>query len=222
MLINVEKVHNINIVFNDAPVEMWIFNNQKIYFYGVNCLTQETLEQLSAYTFVPASDAEANALKAEYLAWCDEFKQSPYQELLEDVYTLAERKEYLLNQLTIKAMSFEDNCNKDMFFTSSLGFVCNGDRRTKDNLRDLYDYFELRSVGGVVSYRDYHNKDHALTKEKIYTLLLECVSNGTSLYDQKWTFEKRINSAQTLQELAQIDFTFVMADFSKGALRFSV
>lgn len=122
----------------------------------------------------------------------------------------------LLQILDTRSALFESNLNKDMFFTSSLGFKCNGDRRTKSNLQDLIQFFDMQAQYGSISYRDYDNKEQLLTKKQVETLLFEHVANGQALYTQKWTFQDLINSAQTLDDLNTITIEFKMADFRKG------
>lgn len=120
-------------------------------------------------------------------------------------------KANLLAELEEKAAALEENLNKEMYFTSSLGFKCNGDRRTRSNISDLITYF---SGSDTVDYRDYENNTQQLTKEQLTVLLQEHVINGNALYQQKWTIEAQINAAEDNEALKAINIEFTMSDFS--------
>lgn len=165
------------------------------------------------HPYVP-TDTERQAMLAFYTSWCNKYNQKQNAGLMEclngspDVYKTA-----LLSYLDREAAAFENNLNKDMFFTSSLGFRCNGDRRTKDNLQDLISFFDLQAKDGTVSYRDYDNEERLLTKEQLQVLLVEHVGNGQNLYQQKWAYETAINEAQTLDALHEMEIKFVMQTY---------
>lgn len=134
-------------------------------------------------------------------------------EVLQDVESY---KQYLSNVVLSKAAKFENNLNKDMYFTSSLKFKVNGDRRTRDNIQDLITFFDAQQQGGKVSYRDYDNKEQQLTKENLQVILKEHITNGQNLYKQKWEMEQKIAAANSIEELKAISTEFEMTDFSSG------
>ena len=51
---------------------------------------------------------------------------------------LTEAKKKKLAELAEATALFENNLNKDMYFTSSLGFRVNGDRRTRSNIEEFF------------------------------------------------------------------------------------
>ena len=125
---------------------------------------------------------------------------------------LEELKQYKLSELSAQAITFENNVNKDMYFTSSVsGYRINGDRRTRSNLEDLITY----SPTDTVQFRDYDNVERTVTKDQLKTMLKEHVVNGQNLYYQKWTYEEQIKACTTIDELNAIEFKFTMKDFSK-------
>lgn len=109
---------------------------------------------------------------------------------------------------------FEDNINKDMYFTSSLGFRVNGDRRTSDNIQYLIMRFDANAQDGHVLYRDYDNNNQLVTKEQLNTMLAEHADNGLNLYQQKWKYEEEIEAAVDKDSLKKMEFTFTMSDFT--------
>lgn len=120
-------------------------------------------------------------------------------------------KEKKLEELAQVTALFEDNLNKDMYFTSSLGFRVNGDRRTRSNIEDLIRF----SPSYPVQYRDYDNQVQEVTQEQLQTMLAEHITNGNGLYEQKWNFEAQINACTTKEEVEAIKIKFEMMDFSK-------
>lgn len=130
------------------------------------------------------------------------------------VQPIEEIKQIKLKELDDISATFERSLNKNMYFTSSLGFKCNGDRRTKDNIQDLITFFDLQAQNNAVQYRDYDNQERSLTKEQLQILLIEHVANGQNLYKQKWNYETVINNSNDRDELNNIKIEFKMTDFS--------
>ena len=132
-----------------------------------------------------------------------------------DNLTLDAYKKERLVELDQVSSRFEDNLNKDMYFISSNGFKCNGDRRTKSNIQDIITFFDLQANDGRVMYRDYDNVERSLNKAQVQTLLIEHVANGNALYSQKWTLQEKIRAAKTKDALKKLKLDFVMSDFNK-------
>ena len=164
------------------------------------------------------SDAEAVA--QSFAKNDQEAKERAEKEALEhwQNVSLADYKQERLNELSREAAAFENNLNTEMYFTSSLGFKVNGDRRTKANLQDLITFFDLQANDGTLPYRDYDNKNRNLTKQQLQLLLVEHVANGNNLYEQKWAYQNQVSQAKNKDTLKAIKFTFEMADYSKVPL----
>ena len=175
-----------------------------------------TNQELSVSPYVCTNEEAALCVK-EYQDWCDQFSQPVYSDLIAEVSGLETVKSSLLQYIDAQTTKFEDNLNKDMYFTSSLGFKVNGDRRTKDNLQDLITFFDLQAKEGKIQYRDYDNQDQTLTKEQLQTLLTEHVTNGQMLYNLKWQLQSKVKSAESLNDLHNITIAFPMMDFSPKA-----
>ena len=126
--------------------------------------------------------------------------------------TFDELKVEKLAELSVQALAFEENVNKDMSFISSVGgYHINGDRRTRSNLEDLITY----STTDIIQFRDYDNTMREVTKDQLKVILKEHVINGQNLYYQKWAYEEQIKACTTIEELNAIVLNFVMKDFSK-------
>ena len=127
--------------------------------------------------------------------------------------TLAEMKGFKKQQVENATAGFDaERKDSGMTFKSSLGFVVDGDARSRDNLTGLINI-------GVepVAFRDHDNGDHSLTLDNLKTLLKEAQMNGAMLYQQKWKLQKAIADAKSLKALRAIEIQFVMADFSEEA-----
>lgn len=123
---------------------------------------------------------------------------------------LVEAKEKKLEELSKVTALFEDNLNKDMYFTSSLGFRVNGDRRTRSNIEDLIAFTQTFPV----AYRDYDNVMRNVTENELRTMLVEHITNGNNLYQTKWLLESQIQECTTIEEVNAIEIKFEMMDFS--------
>ena len=108
-----------------------------------------------------------------------------------------------------KSASLETPLNKNIVFTSSLGFKVNGDRRSQANLQNLINFYQDNSI----SYRDYGNNMQVLSKEQLTTILRESVLNFENLYNQKWSLETQIKNAKTKVDLSKIKIDYVMSNF---------
>lgn len=125
--------------------------------------------------------------------------------------TLAELKGFKKQQVENATAGFDaERKDSGMIFKSSLGFVVDGDARSRDNLSGLINI-------GVepVAFRDHDNGDHSLTLDNLKTLLKEAQMNGAMLYQQKWKLQAKIESAKSLKALKAIEIVFKMADFTE-------
>ena len=127
--------------------------------------------------------------------------------------TLAEMKGFKAQQVENATAGFDaERKDSGMTFKSSLGFVVDGDARSRDNLSGLINIGQE-----PVSFRDHDNGDHQLTLDNLKTLLKEAQMNGAMLYQQKWQMQAKIESAKSLKALKAIEIQFVMSDFSEEA-----
>lgn len=166
--------------------------------------------------YVP-TDAEVKAAAAEYTALIVRAPELVDPELDQALSSAEVARAALLTEIDQQASAFEQTLNKDMYFTSVLGFRCNGDRRTKENLQDLVNF----GPDSNVQYRDYDNQLRILNKEQLKVLLLEHITNGQNLYAQKWALQNLVNSAQGFDGLHNVKISFTMMDFTKQTMSLS-
>lgn len=123
--------------------------------------------------------------------------------------SLEEFKEEKLKELSSKASQFEQTENKNMFFTSVLGFRVNADSKAKRNIDTL---IELQ----VQTFRDYDNVIHNnITVQDLETIKREISLNAVNLYNQKWTIEAEIKSLETIEAVKNYEIKFEMLNFTK-------
>lgn len=125
--------------------------------------------------------------------------------------TLAEMKGFKKQQVENATAGFDaERKDSGMTFKSSLGFVVDGDARSRDNLSGLINIGQE-----PVAFRDHDNGGHSLTLDDLRLLLKEAQMNGAMLYQQKWALQKAIGEAKSLKALKAVEIKFTMADFSK-------
>lgn len=194
---------------NVTTESIFYFNDKHCYISDVTKVDPNNILVVSC-----PDNAQAKQWLEEYKKWIAEFEQPEIEGLVKDLTDYTVLKQPLLEAVDQISAKFEDNLNKDMYFTSSLGFKVNGDRRTRDNIQDLITFFDAQQQEGKISYRDYDNVEQKLTKENLQTILVEHVTNGQNLYKQKWEKQQKIQAAQSFDELKAISTEFVMSDFS--------
>lgn len=178
-------------------------------------------------TYSGKTTAADDAARAEYetQGWqCANFDEKPDFHLAWEkqtdandggsiTLTLAQLKTFKKAQVEDATEGF-DARRKDpgMTFKSSLGFVVDGDARSRDNIEGLIN------IGAEpVSFKDHDNQLHSLSLDELKTLLVEAQKNGALLYRQKWALQAEIDACKTAKKLAAIEIKFTMADFSEGA-----
>ena len=130
--------------------------------------------------------------------------------------SLDELKEKKLAEVSQIADRFEENKCPEMYFTSSLGFRVNGDRRSVQNIDNLI------TLNKPTRFKDYDNVFHPpfgvepnFSVENLKILEQEIAQNGEDLYTQKFLYEYRIRNATSKEDL-DFDIVFEMSDFSKN------
>ena len=122
--------------------------------------------------------------------------------------TIEELKVKKLAEISAEAHKYSQYECENMYLTSSKGFKINADRKAQDNIKGLI------ALGVTCRFKDYDNEFHpGTTVEDLNVMLLECYQNGASLYQQKFEYEARVDTAESREDL-YFDVTFEMADFS--------
>ncbi len=124
--------------------------------------------------------------------------------------TLEELKAEKVQELSNEAGQYDQfKCNSMYIISSVKALKINADVRSQNNIRSLIEHYQ-----DPVTFKTFDNSYETLTKEQLETLLLECVKNGESLYQQKWEKQQEIANAQTKEELEAIEVQLNMTDFS--------
>lgn len=101
---------------------------------------------------------------------------------------------------------------KDVYLTSSLGFRVNADSLSAENISSLANLLPDETT--TTAFKIYDNSFKQLNKPQLETLYKECQSNGLALYTQKFTKLAKISAATTESEVAAVNATFTMSDYS--------
>ena len=155
-------------------------------------------------------DTETPDFHARWVKTPADSKDNVSEDGISIALTLAEMKGFKKQQVENATAGFDaERKDSGMTFKSSLGFVVDGDARSRDNLSGLINI-------GVepVTFRDHDNVDHSLNLADIETLLREARKNVALLYQQKWQIQEAIGKCGTLDALKAIEIRFTMADFT--------
>ena len=156
-------------------------------------------------------DTETPDFHARWVKTPADSKDNVSEDGISIVLTLAEYKGFKAQQVENATAGFDaERKDSGMTFKSSLGFVVDGDARSRDNLSGLINIGQE-----PVSFRDHDNGDHSLTLNDLRTLLKEAQMNGAMLYQQKWAIQKAIEACRSIKALKAVEIKFTMADFSK-------
>ena len=156
-------------------------------------------------------DTETPDFHARWVRTPADSKDNASEDGISIVLTLAEMKGFKAQQVENATAGFDaERKDSGMTFKSSLGFVVDGDARSRDNLSGLINIGQE-----PVSFRDHDNGDHSLTLDNLKTLLKEAQMNGAMLYQQKWAMQKAIGACKSVKALKAVEIRFTMADFSK-------
>ena len=156
-------------------------------------------------------DTETPDFHARWVKTPADSKDNVSEDGISIVLTLAEMKGFKAQQVENATAGFDaERKDSGMTFKSSLGFVVDGDARSRDNLSGLINIGQE-----PVSFRDHDNGDHSLTLDNLRLLLKEAQMNGAMLYQQKWAMQKAIGACKSVKALKAVEIKFTMADFSK-------
>ena len=156
-------------------------------------------------------DTETPDFHARWVHTPADSKDNVSEDGISIALTLAELKGFKKQQVENATAGFDaERKDSGMTFKSSLGFVVDGDARSRDNLSGLINIGQE-----PVAFRDHDNGDHQLSLNDLRTLLKEAQMNGAMLYQQKWQMQAKIESAKSLKSLKAIEIVFKMADFSE-------
>lgn len=127
--------------------------------------------------------------------------------------TLEEVRQSKLSELDGAFMRWYE---RDAVVTSSLGFVADSDSRAMMDVSGLVTTLESTAEGArsTVVFMDHDNQPHRVTLDQLKTLRREIAQNGQSGYAQKWAFRSAIESAEDIEALKAMTFTFTGEDFS--------
>lgn len=121
--------------------------------------------------------------------------------------TIEELKAKKLAEISAEAHKYSQYECETMYLTSSVGFKINADHKSQDNIRGLI------ALNTAIAFKDFDNQFHQVSVDDLNTMLTECYVNGSSLYQQKFAYEARVDAAKSAEDL-NFEVTFSMADFS--------
>lgn len=98
--------------------------------------------------------------------------------------------------------------SQETYLTSSLGFRINARSKALEDINSLI------ILGDEVTYfNDFDDVIHELIVEQLEILQKEVIKSGQNIYQQKWAYRKQIENAQSVEDVLNIEFNFIMSDF---------
>lgn len=136
--------------------------------------------------------------------------------------SLDEAKQQALIEFKKSSKLYRAYENSLVYFKSHLGFRFNGDQRSLDTMKNLYDTFDRQAlVNGMLPYLDYDNVYRNLRKDDLQLLILESQANLFKLFKDIQSFKSKIKGASDKSELYSdmstftlLAFEYVPSDFS--------
>lgn len=92
-------------------------------------------------------------------------------------------------------------------FGSSIGIEVDATDTSNRNVAGLITMLEARGETETL-FCDYGNQMQAVTLAQLKTLHLEIITYGQMLYARKWELRERINAAETIEAVQQIEISF--------------
>lgn len=140
--------------------------------------------------------------------------------------TLDQAKDLALAEFKKQARLYRNYQNSEIYFISSLGYRFNGDQRSLDSMKNLFDNFDNQAlIDGKLAFLDYDNVYRKLSKSDLQLLILETQACLFNLFQDIQTFKEKIRSALNKDELySDYDsfqfkqFSFVPSDFTGKSL----
>ena len=121
--------------------------------------------------------------------------------------TLDEAKAQKLSELDSAYTKWR---TEDAYITSSLGFRADSDERANTDVGGLVIAQERKDAATrtVEYFRDYDNEIHPLNLEQLKTIQVEIINECKRTYDVKWSLEKQIKEATTVEDVDSIVIQF--------------
>ena len=146
-----------------------------------------------------------NTPDSEKSAWCDiSFSYDETEDSIEKICTCVPNLEKARTIRTLALQTAFDEASKEAHCTSSAGFEIDADEIANRNIEGLVLVMQPEET---TLFRAYDNTFHEVTREQLETMRKEIVINSQYLYQAKWTMENRINTAETADELADIEIS---------------
>lgn len=134
--------------------------------------------------------------KVEFWAqWNVEYTQEAEPEI-----TLDEVKAQKLAEISEKAESWR---SKEGYVVSSLGFNADSTDTSKSDVDGMLTIYAMQPDAEIL-FRDAQNQFHQIKYEDLKTLQLEIIQNGLYLYEQKWSMQSAVQSAETKEAVEAV------------------
>lgn len=150
----------------------------------------------------------------------DKFKTNITEDFIMTIEAIPEKtfdelKDEKIQEVRNKTKAFDNQLeNKEMVFKSSLGFLVDGDLKSKGNVEGCIEKLK-KEDSATITFMCGDNVPRELTLQDLETIYLEIINNGENLYQQKWKMIAELTEITTKEELEAYEIVFTQTDFSK-------
>lgn len=113
-------------------------------------------------------------------------------------------------QRKIELNTLHEAAEQEAHILSSLGFEIDANDRAN---RDVTGLLVTTPEDGVVTFMDYSNQAHTVSRADLLVMQREIIENAQYLYSQKWTYRAQIDACETSQALSYLNFQFYYKSF---------
>lgn len=190
---------------------MWFLTK----FYKGENMEDTQVIGIGTKIYKPLDTEEKSVFYMQCAIWCNEngadlVDKGDYYEICERVAPPLPELEVYKERRKNELNTIHEAAEAEAHILSSLGFEVDANDRAN---RDVTGLLVTTPADGVVTFMDYSNEMHTLTRDDLEVLQKEIIENAQYLYSQKWTYRAQIEACESSYALSQLNFQFAYKSF---------
>lgn len=170
---------------------------------------------LGTKIYKPLDTTEKLDFYSQCAAWCNQNgftirDQGEYYEIVEIPRPPLPELEAYKEQRKTELNTLHEAAEQEAHILSSLGFEIDANDRAN---RDVTGLLVTTPEEGVVTFMDYSNQSHTVTRANLEVMQKEIIENAQYLYTQKWQYRAQIDACESSYALSQLNFQFYYKSF---------
>ena len=165
--------------------------------------------------YKPIDATEKRHFYASCASWCNQngaiiVDKGDYYEICEVPNPPLPELNAYKEQRKIELNTLHEAAEKEAHVLSSLGFEIDANDRAN---RDVTGLLVTTPADGVVTFMDYSNQAHTVSRADLEVMQKEIIENAQYLYTQKWQYRAQIEACETSEALSYLNFQFAYKSF---------